>query len=273
MKKIILPIIGLICLAAFMQGTLPEAPDKVKSDQIIASFFAEKNKWSRPEDFPDTTLKFSMKSPDDGSAKVNYVTSYCSSSPAYLSRFIGSKFIPEESSSDEKTPSEPNKKSVGINVIKTTMKTVMGYDMIYYDSKAILSAFNSVYNKPTEKFNGISLQKIYDVAMKDFMRESAVIVGKVMAKKIEFVKLSNDYLAAAKRDSSFDGVTFSDNATDKLLGKDTKDIPCIGGYNGRIVSMMLRRQIDGTLPTVLGCLKTIIKDYDPAYYTKISNSF
>ena len=63
----------------------------------------------------------------------------------------------------------------------------------------------------------------------------------------------------------------NNEATEKLKANLSQN--CLGDYESRVIGTMLRRQCDGSLPVLLTCLKTVLKDYDPTFYNKVAMKF
>lgn len=149
--------------------------------------------------------------------------------------------------------------------------------MKQFKADALKAAFNKLYKKPTEDFDGFAMQRIYDIAAKDYFRNCAQVVADVMKKKALFVKLSLDYKKQATTKKEFYGPDASYEAMKKILGEDYNPGQgtdgCMEYGADRILGIMMRRQLDGTLPTLLICAKTMLQDYDPEFYNTIKNAF
>jgi hypothetical protein len=141
----------------------------------------------------------------------------------------------------------------------------------HYNAIALKAAFDKLYQRPTGNFEGAALQKIYDASLKDYVRNMTNVVVKVMANKPAFEAQATQYQVKSTTDPEFEGLNFCSAATVTLNANLSQD--CLGDYDERVVGIMLRRQCDGSLPTLLICLKTMLKDYDLEYYNKVNPKF
>jgi hypothetical protein len=161
---------------------------------------------------------------------------------------------------------------------KPTVKN--GFENASFSADAIQTAFNKTYPKPTELVDGFVMQKVYDLSIKQYSRACAYVMADVMKNKTAFMQQVNTYKAKAATSKWDDGIGFCTIAAEAVLGKDylskranetTKKY--LGDYYDRLVGMMMRRQIDGTLPVILNCIKTVLKDYDPSFYETMKAKF
>lgn len=155
-----------------------------------------------------------------------------------------------------------------VSARKDSKKTVLRY----FNTETIQATFNKVYMKPEIQFRGIGLQTVYNFVLKSYCRDAGEIIRQSLSQKALFEKLSAGYLEQMKKDTLFDGKTYSENAAIQLLGEKAKrQYSCLESrLSGTIIGIMLRRQCDGTLPVIVNCFKTVLKDYDPEYYTVFS---
>jgi hypothetical protein len=164
----------------------------------------------------------------------------------------------------------------GADIFKTPVKLAGKYDdgtpvlWQQYNSLAIQAAFDKLYQKPSEGFQGTALQKIYDISLKQYVRETTNLIITVQSKRTTFDALAKKYMLKATTDPDFSGLTFAWEATQKL--KLDGEFSCLYGASDTI-GTMLRRQSDGSLPILIACLKTVLKDYDNEYYTMVGMKF
>lgn len=242
-----------------------------------------------PNDFPDTNVQYPVFVRNDG-GYVGYVNIYarrqCTVSPSLI---YYSFYLPLD------TNAYWNASSFSYNAsVRGEFKNLFGEDILkdqitlpvgkngdsqhppvfrFFNGKAFSAAFKILYKKPGDEFQGLVLQKIYDATLKDYDRDAGNAISHILSDKKLFKQLADDYLAKAKTDTSFDGVSFTNKAADTLIGKAVySQLKCMDASN-RLVGIMLRREIDGTLPILLANFKAILKDYDPEYYTKVKDSF
>jgi hypothetical protein len=225
----------------------------------------------------DTTVFFTRKSDYSDEMEKAYATRKCGSSPTFIaySFYAGLDTAYTDYGADV---TNRYKTLFGTDIIKAKVKIAAkdweGKPMYWnhFNGLAIKAAFDKLYQKPSGSYQGIGLQKIYNAAMKDYVRDMTNVIIKVMANKPAFEATAKQYLTKATTDPEFDGLSFGGEATEKLIGKFTQ--PCLEEYYGeRVVGTMLRRQCDGSLPVLLTCLKTLLKDYDPEFYNKVALKF
>lgn len=137
--------------------------------------------------------------------------------------------------------------------------------LIMYKSDAIEKAFDSIYLKPDNKYNGISLQKYYDLIFKDWIRKRVMLAHEMVSNSKEFQSNSKLYLQEFSNNPNFNGRYFTMKIAKPYIQKAPYDTVFSAD---RFAGMLYRRQIDGSLPTVLKCLDTITKDYDPDFHKK-----
>ena len=119
-------------------------------------------------------------------------------------------------------------------------------------------------------FAGLPAQAYYDAMFKPFVSRFASEAALVLAKlpKAKLAAAARDYQDAAKKGGkSFYGPDYLQSNFKKILGDDA---PADLG-NGRTLGIVLRRQLDGTWPTVTKLLKRVLQDYDPALYKDLGS--
>lgn len=149
--------------------------------------------------------------------------------------------------------------------------------MLQFKADALQAAFEKLYKKPTDDFDGFAMQRIYNIGARDYFRNCAQVIADVMKRKSMFISLSLDYKKQALTKKDFYGPDAGYSAFEKLLGENYAPRQglegCMEGTADRVVGILIRRQLDGTLPTLLVCAKTVLQDYDPVFYEKIKNQF
>ncbi|MES2775921.1 MAG: hypothetical protein V4722_17225 [Bacteroidota bacterium] len=233
-------------------------------------------------EWPDTTMVVNIPPNWDTSRLVKKgPLNLCGTSPAYFYRFMAEGIGAVDPESGYSKESLQNfKQAFGKDLMGVPLKmATKTYDkkpilINQFKSDALKAAFDQLYKKPTEDFDGFALQKIYDIAAKDYFRSCATVIADVMKKKPMFIQLAMDYKRQATTVKNFYGPSASGKAEEKLLGKDyTPNADCMKYGADRIVGMMMRRHIDGSLPVLLTCVKTVLKDYDPEFYSTIQSRF
>jgi hypothetical protein len=165
----------------------------------------------------------------------------------------------------------------GADVIKGKLK-IPGKDyegnpmFIYqYSGVGVQAVFNKLYQKPTATFKGIGLQKLYNVSSKQYLRDATDIIIAIMAKKPIWDAEVKRYLQQVTTKEDFYMGDFAGETYTKIFGE--KEMPECAPYANQMIGSMLRRGGDGSLPTLILTLKTVLKDYDPEYYNKVALKF
>lgn len=165
----------------------------------------------------------------------------------------------------------------GADIIKGKLK-LAGKDyegnpiQIYqYSGVGVQAVFNKLYQKPTAAFKGIGLQKIYNVSAKQYLRDATDIVVGITAKKTLWDAEVKRYLQVATTSDEFYMDDFASETYTKIFGE--KEMKECAPYANKMIGSMLRRGGDGSLPALIVCLKTVLKDYDLEYYNKVALKF
>lgn len=299
MKKVILVfgiiLSGLIFISASIvaRWQFPATPDEYYNS-IMQSFFGVEDHFvmnPMPNTFPDTSLHYSTEgfnSYNNQSTTIDLLArKQCTVSPSiiYYQFYLildSNAYFNTESFTYDANVRARFKNIFGEDILKSQLTLPVGKShesgdaspvFRFFNGKAFTAGFKKLYKKPDGKFKGLVLQKIYNATLKDYCRDVADIVCKVLSDKTSFQKWADDYLVRAKADTAFNGITYTSHAADALIGTaEYHKLNCCTASD-RIVGIMLRRQIDGSLPDLLACFKTILMDYDPEYYNKVKNNF
>jgi hypothetical protein len=168
-------------------------------------------------------------------------------------------------------------KLFGADVIKGSLKTAAkDYEdkpimITQYNGLGIQAVFNKLYQKPTTSFKGIGLQKLYNASSKQFLRDATDIVVGIMSKKTIWDAEVKRYMQQVTTNPEFYMDDFASETFTKIFGE--KEMAECAPYANRMIGTMLRRAGDGSLPTMIPLLKTVLKDYDPEYYNKVALKF
>jgi len=270
MKTILKKITPAIVLIALLSFTIETAPITV--DSIRNAFLNNLFDTYVPQ---DTTFSFTGKDKYSGDFEKFYAYSKCGESPGFAAY---SFYEGLDTSYSDFGPEVVTrfKTLFGQDIVKSRLKLAAkdyegnSIQWIQFNGLGIKAAFDKLYQKPTGKFQGIGLQNLYNFTLKSYVRDVTSIVVKVASNKPAFEALSKQYMASALKDPEFYGPTFSEDAAEKL-GTNSLDQECTDA--SRVVGTLLRRQCDGSLPVLLLCLKTVLKDYDPEYYNKVALKF
>ncbi len=225
----------------------------------------------------DTTIFFWKKDEYNDKMVKSFVLSRCGWSPGLIPNYL---YVRMDTTYGNYGPEALArfKSLFGQDLIKARIKTAAmdeegnQVEWNHFSGAALQAAFNKLYQQPTGLFQEIGLQKIYDATLKNYVRETTNVIVKVMSNKPAFEAMAKKYMIKATTDPQFDGIDFSNQATQKLVAKLSQE--CLNDYHDyRIVGAMLRRQCDGSLPMLLSCLKTLLKDYDPGFYKQVALKF
>jgi hypothetical protein len=144
-------------------------------------------------------------------------------------------------------------------------------EIYQYSPLGVQAAFNKLYQKPTSSFKGIGLQKLYNVSAKQYTRDAVDVIVAITAKKAIWDAQVKKYIQQATTNEEFYMGEFADETYTQIFGE--KEMKECTPYINKMIGMMLRRSGDGTMPTVVICLKTMLKDYDLEYYNKVATKF
>jgi hypothetical protein len=164
----------------------------------------------------------------------------------------------------------------GADIVKSKVVTAKKYidgsdrnaTWNHFNGAAIKAAFDKMYQKPSESFHGIVLQKIYNRSMKKYVRDHTNVLIKVLSNKPLLESYAKELTTGTMTDPEFDGRNLAGLFVIKLKIKADEENYCLNV--NKSVHLLLRRQCDGSLPALIMCLKTMLKDYDPEYYTKVA---
>ena len=287
-KKLQITIAVLsIVLTCFAFKILEEKATSIKqviTDDFISTLFSSYYSGKLDlEKFPDTSVKYTFVN-NTKNEGVAYAESQCYTSPAYLyynmynALDTNANTYSYFSRTYDLHFTSDFKKHFGKNILKERMKMkAIDYYrnpeiFFLFNGEAFQAAFDSLYRKPSETFKGLSMQKIYNATLKKYCRETADIIALTLKDKPQFDTLAANYMKKAKTDFEFNGLNYSYKATTKIFGEEYYNkYSC--SMPSRIVSVMLRRQCDGSLPVLLKIFKKILKDYDPEFYTEVKDKF
>lgn len=150
------------------------------------------------------------------------------------------------------------------------------YKFIQYSPTGVLTAFNRLYIKPSDDFEGYAMKKLYNLACKDYVRDFTKLMAYLMNQKALFTQLGNDYLMKAKTKPQFHPADVCGGYLDKLFPTEnskTQFAAFESSISTATIGSLMRRQCDRTLPIVLSCLKKVLQDYDPEALTLINGKF
>ncbi|MFN5360093.1 MAG: hypothetical protein ACK5CC_05080 [Bacteroidota bacterium] len=161
------------------------------------------------------------------------------------------------------------KKEFGLSPFAEIRFTAKKEAWYFWSGSAVVRAFNRYYGGPDNRFQHVTYGFMYKVAAKKYMTDYVKLIKHILVdKKEEWLSLCSDYKEKALHDSTFDGSMASYHATEKLLtSKDLQSLKVIPvNYLYIPIGQLMRRQIDGSLPSIVECLRVFLKDYDPENY-------
>jgi|GEM_PF-2484872 len=132
---------------------------------------------------------------------------------------------------------------------------------VFYNGKALKKAFLQLYRRPHETLMGIRAQKAYDVLLKRYFQRLMKNLAHILRQKAKLKKAVKLY-AKNFGTKDFSGSDFQNDQADKF--KTT---------SYRLLGMVMRRTIDGTLPVLLELLGMLLRDYDLGLYRKYIHLF
>lgn len=162
--------------------------------------------------------------------------------------------------------------------IKLAQKDYNGktLEWINYKAAGVQAVFDKLYVKPDGKMQGYLWQEIYNATAKEYVRDITRVIVKAMANKPQFENFAKQYLQQAMSKADFNGLEFIYKTGETLL-TDLKWQSSSGWamYPDKyiVLGVVLRRQADGSLPVLLKCLKTLLKDYDTEFYNQMATQF
>jgi len=226
-----------------------------------------------PSFYPDTVTRFldstgigESISQSNGRYLIRSVESSFYGSPGFLYKYTRDLY-----NADYPTDDFINqfKKEFGFSPFTETKITAKKEAWHFWSGTAVLRAFNRYYGSPENRFQHVTFGFMYKVAAKKYMTDYVKLIKHVLGvKKTEWIELCNDYKEKALHDSTFDGSMASYYASEKLFTpKELQDFKVIQvNYLYIPIGQLMRRQIDGSLSSIVECLRILLKDYDPENY-------
>lgn len=153
-----------------------------------------------------------------------------------------------------------------------------------FSRQGIRAVFTALYRPPSGwTFQTVAAQQYYDVLFKQYIRGLAQVAADVLANPTAFRSACSEYerLAYSEQAADFEGLDFIAEHFRRIVPeaqRDGYDEVATNFYAGAInprnpgaaqayaemwCGTLMRRHIDGTLPTVLELIRTVLKDYDP----------
>lgn len=137
--------------------------------------------------------------------------------------------------------------------------------------EGVQKLFDALYISPNNPFAGHRAQQVYNASFKAYVRAIVEMTAAALASP-DFKTIAQQYAQAAytNADSAFDGVAFlqtqmpqlSVNFAGRALLPNARAEANTYMYFDRVLGILIRRHLDGSLNTLLGCLNRVIRDYD-----------
>jgi hypothetical protein len=261
--------IMLLASSIVLFSFTPETPLSVNSlrERFLKNLFTS---W-QPNAI-DTSIYFLDKD-DYGNQTKFYPTLQCGANASYHAWPIRGLATPE---SKQKVLS-----LFGASIIKSNLKVAGSYysgggmwdgEIVQYDAKGIQAVFNKLYQKPSASFKGIALQRLYNINVKEYARGTVDILVAINFRKSVWDKQVQAYLKEVSTDPDFEMRDFAYETHLRIFNEE-KIISTCSPDEIDLIGTMLRRAGDGTLPVLITCLKTVLKDYDSEYFSKNASRF
>ncbi len=162
--------------------------------------------------------------------------------------------VAESSDKDMKVIESAFQKVFGAALVKERMKGAAGDAFIYrYNAPALTAAFNKIYRKPNASVAGYALGVVYNGLFKADVAERLKKWQPILKNKAWLPKKTAEMTQKFKTSAEFSGSEVYYKFAEELKLDDHSQ-----------VGFLIRRDADGSLPAILGALKMILQDYDPA---------
>lgn len=282
-KLQMLPIIFLVSTAFIVVKPLEDTETilyKTVQASLVQEFYAD---YYEAKYYPDTTLLFQNPSPNSNEKNKNkkfVVKSLVNSGIPNTNNFEYA-FAPEtyvhSKEFNEKFIQHFGKGLHGKHIVMAAKDYENKPDIFFfYSAEGIKAAFNKLYPKPNNTFEKVTYQQLYNLTAKAYTRDLTRFFAYLMGKKTIWLEVSNHFLNNAKTNKKFSVHEEEEYAFKKLFPTEAsrKQFPNLSEELGAYeLGTLLRRQCDGTLPVILSCLKTVLKDYDPEALKLVNGKF
>jgi hypothetical protein len=141
-----------------------------------------------------------------------------------------------------------------------------------YDPKAIQVVFDNLYVKPSEGVFGYSAQQFYDVVFKNQVASIAEVLARLLKKPGFIQSQSAGFLRGFETLDEFYSPEYALESIEKLYGEHRSTFDKSTWWDAWLMGTLLRRHIDGSLPTLLQILRTVLSDYDKKTFKELGPS-
>lgn len=224
-----------------------------------------------PVFYPDTTLIFHDSSligesifKPNGRYLIRSIESSFYASPGFIYRYTRD-ILGEDYPSDGFV--KKYKQQFGLSPFTKTVFTAKKEAWHYWSGAAVEKIFQQYYGKPENRFQHVTYGIIYTIAAKKYMKDYVFLLNHVLVtKKAAWMNICKDYEQRALHDTTFDGSLASYRAFEQLFSPaDLQQLKVMEAqYLYHPIGELIRRQIDGSLPSIIKCIRIILADYDPA---------
>lgn len=224
-----------------------------------------------PVFYPDTSLVFNDPSQigesifkSNGRYLIRSIESNYYSSPGFLYRYTRD-ILGEDYPSDGFV--KKYKQQFGLSPFTKTVYTAKKEAWHFWSGAAVEKIFQQYYGKPGNRFQQVTYGIVYNVAAKKYMKDYVFLLNHLLVtKKTAWINICKNYEQQAMNDSTFDGSMASYRAFEQLISPtELQQLKVMESqYLYHPIGELIRRQIDGSLPSIIKCIRTILADYDPA---------
>jgi hypothetical protein len=249
--------------------------DKFKNlrENIVKNFISEEyiTSYYNASRHPDTNIVF-INTRDNSYTTPNKYVLVCQNGMGIPNAFKIAEIINNDYA-NYKDPvfNADFKKMFGLNLTAGTINfkpNEYGTDRIYkYSPIALKTAFDKLYVKPTGTLEGYTYQKLYNLSAKEYMRDMAKYFSFLFTHpRFNFKQFCAKFLKDAQTKTNFRAFAEIQKMQETIFSSDEqreKFKHFSEWISTDDLAFLVRRQCDGSLPTLLACFKTILKDYDP----------
>ncbi|PJZ29228.1 hypothetical protein [Leptospira kmetyi] len=160
----------------------------------------------------------------------------------------------------------------GVSIVAKVEKLPNGSFFVSYNSHGLILLFKKIFDDRDSHLKSMNLQKSYDTNVKFWFRNKVSMIREIMQNKDKFRNFVREYRNSAYNNSDFDGTAMSLKIADELvcskyelrLATDPEKKEC----DERWIGMLVRRQIDGSLPAILSIINRLLFALDPEEYAR-----
>ena len=150
-------------------------------------------------------------------------------------------------------------------------RPIAGVEWYGLDPEALRRAFHRLYLPPGTDLEGIAAQALYDVTLREDVARLAGRMARVSTQQSRFAQAARQLADALRRDPDFSVYEIAEGLAEEL----NQPYPSADDDDERIdmfvAGQLLRRQLDGSLPVIRQAVRTILRDYDPETFRRLSD--